>query len=259
MIILYKYMLTHTMEYKNMIAELVREKIEATNPLDILSFKDFNESSTEKLAVAKELSNLFKRGILKKISKGMYYKPKFSRFGELSPSDDEILMKYLELSMDKVGYISGVNVYRGMGLTTQISREYVIMNDTRQGIININNIQIKFIKTPIQIQKELSEEDITSLCILDALQDIKNIPACTPSNALKILTYRIKELSQEQKQKLYSFALFYKPMVRALLGLILDQIGEQKFAIQLKATLNPLTKFQVGLTSGLSGKQWNIV
>lgn len=242
-----------------MIAELVREKIEATNPLDILSFKDFNESSTEKLAVAKELSNLFKRGILKKISKGMYYKPKFSRFGELSPSDDEILMKYLELSTNKIGYISGINVYRGMGLTTQLSKEYVLMNDTRQGILNINNIQIKFIKTAVQTQEELSEADITSLCILDALQDIKNIPACTPSNALRILTYRIKELSQEQKQKLYSFSLFYKPMVRALLGLIFDKIGEQKLVISLKETLNPLTKFQVGVTSDLSSKQWNII
>lgn len=243
-----------------MIAELVRQKIEATNPLDILSFKDFNESSTEKMAVAKELSNLFKKGILKKISKGMYYKPEFSRFGELSPTDNDILMKYLELSTNKIGYISGTNVYRGMGLTTQLSREFVIVSDTRQqGIINIRKTIIRFVKSPLQVENPLNISEISLLCILDALQDIKNIPACTPSNALKMLTYRIKELSQEQKQKLYSFSLFYKPMVRALLGLLFERSGDQQLSILLKSTLNPLTKFKIGLNSNLSGKQWNII
>lgn len=242
-----------------MIAERIREKVEATTPLAIMSFKDFPESYSEKIAVAKELSNLFKKGILKRVSKGMYYKPKYSRFGELSPSDDELITKYIELTTNKVGYISGTNVYRGMGLTTQVSKEYVIVNDTKQGTININNIQIKFIKSPIKIQEEPSENDILLLCILDALQDIKEIPACTPSNAIRILDYHIKELSQEQKQKLYSFALFYKPMVRALLGLLLERNGEQQLSALLKTTLNPLTKFQVGLNSNLSGKQWNII
>lgn len=242
-----------------MIMEEVRKQIESVEPMKIISYADFSELSEQKITVAKELSNLFKKGILRRISKGMYYKPAYSRFGELPPADTDILMKYLELSTDKIGYISGTNVYRGMGLTTQLSKEFVIVNDTRQGAVNIQNIRIKFIKTPVKTNEELNESDFYLLCILDALLDIKSIPSCTPSRAVTMISNLVAVLSEEKKQRLYTFSLSYRPMVKALLGLIFERIGEKRLSSQLKSTLNPLTKFQVGLNSSLSGNQWNIL
>lgn len=244
----------------SMIAQEVRKKVETVKALQILTYNEFNNFNTEeKQAVAKELSNLFKKGILKRVAKGMYYKPSYSRFGELSPTDTDLLIKYLELTKDKIGYLSGTNIYRRMGLTTQLSKEFVIMNDTKKGILNMQDIHIKFVKSPIILKENLPNEDIKLLQILDALLDIKNIPACTPSNAVTIILYLVKNLQKEEKQKLYFFSLSYKPMVRALLGLIFNTISEIELSESIKKTLNPLTKFQVGLENNLLLKEWNII
>lgn len=244
----------------SMIAQEVRKKVETVKVLQILTYNEFNNFNTEeKQAVAKELSNLFKKGILRRVAKGMYYKPSYSRFGELSPTDTDLLIKYIELTKDKIGYLSGTNIYRRMGLTTQLSKEFVIMNDTKKGILNMQDIHIKFVKSPIILKENLPNEDIKLLQILDALLDIKNIPACTPSNAVTIILYLVKNLQKEEKQKLYFFSLSYKPMVRALLGLIFNTISEIELSESIKKTLNPLTKFQVGLENNLLLKEWNII
>lgn len=239
-----------------MIADAVREKIETIEPTSIFSYSDFSYLEKDKLAVAKALSNLFKKGILKRISKGMYYKPSYSRFGELSPTDTDIINKFLELTKKNIAYLSGTNIYRKMGLTTQLSKEYVIVNDTKQGIIEIQNITIRFMKTPVLE----TVKDISYLQLLDAIADIKNISGTTPSKACEIILSKIKAMTFKERKELVKLGLYYKPMTRALLGAIVDLFKEKELSLSLKNTLNPLTSFQIGISEKVlpNKSQWHI-
>ena len=46
-------------------------------------------------AAAKALSRMAARGVIKRYKKGMYYKPKQTIFGEIKPSEEELLKSYL--------------------------------------------------------------------------------------------------------------------------------------------------------------------
>lgn len=59
--------------------------------------------------------------MLRRISKGRYYKPGKSRFGELLPSESEIVKDFLEKDGKVVGYIMGTRAFAALALTTQIS------------------------------------------------------------------------------------------------------------------------------------------
>ena len=47
------------------------------------------------IAAAKAIERLIAKGVAKRVSNGVFYKPKKSVFGELKPSEDELLKQYL--------------------------------------------------------------------------------------------------------------------------------------------------------------------
>lgn len=244
---------------ERMISDIVKARVETLEQEKIIRYADFSELDKEKQAVAKALSNLFKKGVLRRVSKGMYYKPSYSRFGELPLEDTTIINKYLEVSKKNISYLSGMTIYRGWGLTTQVSKEYLIMNDTRTGSIDINNMTIRFVKTPVS--EKINDKDIKLLQILDAFSDIKVIPDCTTTFACKRLTSLIDVLPDENKEKLVDLSRYYQPMVRAVLGCILEKLNKIKLSSSLKNTLNPLTSFSLGISEEFlpNKAKWKIV
>ena len=242
-----------------MIADKVRDQVKNLETSKLLVYTDFSYPENDKQAIAKELSNLFKKGILRRVSKGMYYKPSFSRLGEVPLSDNEIIHKCLEISKKNIAYLSGTNVYRSMGFTTQLSKEYVIMNDTKQGFNEIQNIYISFVKSPVL--EKINETDIKILQIIDAISDIKNIPACTPSNACTILVSLLKNLTVQEKERLSILVQYYKPMVRSIVGAIFQINGEENLSLIMKKNINSLTFFHIGISEQVlpNKSQWHII
>jgi len=62
-----------------------------------------------------------KSGKLSKLSKGKYYKPENSSFGNLQPKQAEIVKDLLEDGGKIVGYLTGYSIYNQLVLTTQVS------------------------------------------------------------------------------------------------------------------------------------------
>ena len=77
------------------INEKVVLKIKRILEGEIFTYKDFSFLENEN-AVALALSRLVKKGLIKRIAKGMYYKPKVSKYGVLKPNENEILKKILK-------------------------------------------------------------------------------------------------------------------------------------------------------------------
>lgn len=226
------------------IVRQVREEIDTFEPGTILTYASFSIPQDKFVNLAKSLSTLCKEGVIKRMTKGMYYKPSFSRFGEQMPTDEAIINTCIESNRKTIAYVSGTNIYRQMGFTTQLSREYVVMNDTRQGVRTIQNLIIRFVKSPV---REVVKE-IKYLQLLDAISDIKNIPACTPNDLSRNILVKIKMMPLRERKQLVRLAFYYKPRTRALLGAFMEHLGEKALSATLRETLNPLTSFHIGIS-----------
>ena len=123
--------------------------------------------------------------------------------------------------------------------------------------VKIDNINLKFVPKRVDVKVE----DIYLLQILDAIKDIKKIPATTPSQSFVYLKNLIEKESSENQIKLTKYAKKYTPRTKALLGAILKELGNNECAYELKDSLNALTTFKLDISSEIikDKKYWNIV
>lgn len=212
--------------------------------------------TNNKSSVAIELSRLFKKGYIKKISKGKYYKPKKRRFGEIGPSSDEKIKSFL-INTKGNNYETGYNSFLNLGLTSQVANMTVIATNKSKQKIKLDNLNIKFVQKKLNVKKE----DIFLLQILDALKDVKKIPGTTADDAVAILKEIIQELSDEKQESITKYSKEYMPRVKALLGAILKDAGKWNLSYQIKQELNPITKYSIGISIKTlpNKKDWNIL
>ena len=209
------------------IAQITRSFIQNIEEGKLFTYNDI--PSTKKITISIELSRLYKKGLIKKLSKGKYYKPKVRIFGELSPSSEETIKSFL---IDTKGnnYETGYNSYLNLGLTTQVANIIVIASDLKNKKIKIDNINIKFVQKKLNVKKE----DIYLLQILDALENIKSIPGTNINDALLILKKIIKDLSDKKQKLITKYAKDYAPRARVILGAILKELGQWELSYIIK-------------------------
>ncbi len=236
------------------VAKLTRNFIEQIESGKVFTYVDIPSDKISTVTV--ELSRLYKQGVIKKISKGKYYKPKKTRFGEIGPNSKEKLNSYINATK-KLSYETGLNSFRQLGLTTQVPNVITIATDKSNRRIKVDNLNIKFVRKRVNAPKKYTK----LLQILDALKDIKSIPDTTPSEALLYLKNYISKLNNIEQQKLSFFAREYTPRTKALLGAILKDLGMWEEAYRIKARLNPLTKYKLGIKDSVlkNKKEWGII
>jgi hypothetical protein len=221
------------------VAKITRDFIEQIEDTKIFTYNDI--PSNKKSSVAIELSRLFKKGVIKKISKGKFYKPKQTRFGEIAPSDEEIAKSYL---VEENAYITGYGGYNQLGLTTQIPNVITIASNRVPSRISVKNVNIRFVPNIANS----GEKETQILQILDALRDIKNIPDNSPNDVVLLIKKIVKKFEEKKIKKMLELVNKYPPRVKALLGAILKEMGRWEEAYLLKEMLNPLTRYKIGIS-----------
>ena len=223
----------------------------------VFTYADFTMEVDKKEAVIKALNRMAASGKLAKLSKGKYYKPEQTIFGNLQPPQSQVVKDLLEEDGKVIGYLTGFSIYNQLGLTTQVSNTIQIgRNEIRPGFKR-ERYTISFIK-----QKNiLTKENTPLLQILDAIRTIKKIPDASLESSCKRLLAILKGLSEKEKGTLVRLALKYPPATRALLGALLDELQQGSFTDQLFKTLNPITKYKLtGVAKVLNAtEKWNIV
>ena len=193
---------------------------------------------------AKALERLQKQGVIKKVSKGVFYKPEQTVFGELKPDYSELLRSYLFENGKRIAYETGTSLYNRMGLTTQLAFRIKIASRGKR--ININRGTLK--ADAVKSYAEVTDSNYETLGILDAFKDMKLIPDCSETQAVSRLSAIVKKLNDKQIASLIKYALLYPPRVRALVGAILENNGSKLRGLEnLKASINPLTTIKLGL------------
>lgn len=223
----------------------------------VFTYADFITEVSSKEALIKALNRLVKTGKIAKLSKGKYYKPESTHFGNLAPNQAQVVKDLLEENGKIVGYLTGYSIYNRLGLTTQVSNVIQIgKNQIRPGFKR-ERYTISFV-----LQKNtITKENTPLLQILDAIRYIKKIPDTTVEVSCKRLLSIVKDISGEDKSTIVRLALKYPPMVRALLGVLLDQLQVGSVSEPLYKSLNPITKYKLKGAANIlpAAEKWNIV
>ncbi|WP_162428198.1 DUF6088 family protein [Pontibacter pudoricolor] len=238
------------------IMQLVREKVKQTPPGQLLTYADFKLKDSHFEALAAALSRLAKQGMLERLGRGRYYKPKETIFGNIQPTE-KVLIDKLKVSGSKVkGYESGIGLYNQLGLTTQVAQEVTLMTKKQRRTARFGKTKVRFMQSPT----DFKAPDIDKLQLLDALRDFKKIPDRNSAQIIAILRKHLTALTEREQKRLVQLALDYNPATRALLGALLAQLGQLEKAIKLKQSLNPLTSYKLGIPEAVlpNAKDWNI-
>jgi len=95
--------------------------------------------------VERVLSRLVVSGEIKRIRRGIYYIPENSRWGEVPPSQSNII-KALSRSMNTDFIPDGANALYQLGLTQQVPMKHVYLTDKQISTISIGKTDIEFKK-----------------------------------------------------------------------------------------------------------------
>lgn len=237
------------------VAEKIERSINRMKEGTTFNYQQFGIDQSEYTAAAKAIERLIKKGIIKRVSTGVFYKPKQSVFGELKPREEELLKPYLFQDGKRIAYITGGSLYNRMGLTTQVPKTIKVASKVKRVTTKIGKTQVK----PVKSYVDVTNENYSLLEILDALKDFKLIPDLDKRIALALLRNKIEKLSEINRSKMIRYALKYPPRATALLGAILEL--SKKYDLEsLKTNLNPLTSYKLGIKEEIlpTAPKWNI-
>lgn len=201
-------------------------------------------------AVAQTLSRLSKRGVIRRISKGLYYRPRKTPFGESKPSPSQF--HSLNIQRKEV-FPAGNAASNLLGFTTQNAAKIeVATNGLSLPRSIVGQDTIIHTRRP-ESWKNLSTKDAA---LLDFLRQGGKTSELSPKETVKQLLKHFDE--KHQFERLIQVAESEPPRVRAILGAIGQQIGCQKdILVTLRRSLNPLSKFNFGNLIALKyAKQW---
>lgn len=222
----------------------------------VFTYEDFMSEVNGKEAVIKALNRLAASGKIAKLSKGKYYKPEKTPFGQLEPSQYQVVKDLLENDGRTVGYLTGFSIYNQLGLTTQVSNTIQVGKNEVRPKFKRGKYSIAFIRQ----KNTITKENIPLLQLLDAIRYIKKIPDASIASSCKRLITIIKDLSAQDRDTMVRLAKKYPPATRALLGALLERTGDG-MNMQLLGSLNPITKYKLkGVADVLpNAEKWNIV
>ena len=226
------------------LAKEIRKKIKSLPEGKTFGYDDLRIAKDDYTTAAKALERLQKEGLIKKVSKGVFYKPEQTVFGELKPDYNELLRPYLFENGKRVAYETGTSLYNRLGLTTQMAFRIKIASRGKRININRENLKADAVKS----YAEVTDNNYETLGLLDAFKDIKKIPDSSVAQAIKRLSTIVNELNDKQTESFIKYALMYPPRVRALVGAVLENIGKKPKGVEkLKESLNPLTTIKMGV------------
>lgn len=234
-----------------MVSKSIKRKILDFEMGKVFRLEDLGLPRSAYNAAVVALGRLVQSGEIERLSPGVYYKPKQTRFGVVGPSMEERFRDLLYDGDAPIGYLTGFYVFNLFGLTTQQSSTLEIgtnfpKRNTKRGIYDIRFV---LQKNPI------SQDNIEMLRLLDCLKWIKKIPDTTIDKSYTLLEKKVNKYAKEERKQLVELSLKYTPLTRALLG---SMLPDELLAMTLHRTLNPLTRFRIGLSPTLVSSQWNI-
>jgi len=200
-------------------------------------------------AVNQALSRLARAGEVVRVSKGIYYRPRITRFGHTQPSQNEIQQLSTKRNLQPAG-VSAANL---LGFTTQnaIQGEFAISaNSAPRKIVGS--------RARLHTRRPITWDnlDASDAALLDFLRFRGRLSELPPTETKRRLLTYFKQ--GDRFERLAKIAEAEPPRVRAMIGAIGQEIGKSsKELASLRQGLNPVSKFDFGILGNLRyAKQW---
>ena len=237
--------------------ETIRNTINRFATGFVFTTLDFPVDVSKQATVNRILNNMVAAGQIRRLSKGRFYKPQISEFGELQPDIDQVVKDLIEKNGKPVGYITGNTIFNKYGLTSQVPADLQIAVRKEKKPIVRGTYQINFVSQPNTITKE----NIPVLQLLDCLRFFKTIPGTSPEQACQRLIEIFRELDSKQVLAAKKLVLKYNPASIALLGAILENACPDEDVSTLYKALNHLSTYKLGMleTALPNSKKWHII
>ena len=127
-------------------AKKITKKIDLMQTGTIFKYQQLNITPSEYSAATKAIERLITKGIVKRVSTGLFYKPIITVFGELRPREAELIKSYLFEKNNRIAYITGTALYNRMGLTTQVPNTIKLACRSKRISINTENYKSRIYK-----------------------------------------------------------------------------------------------------------------
>lgn len=240
------------------IQQSIQKKIDRFAPGKIITYRnlsDLHEACPS--AVAKGMERLVRKGVLVRQRPGVFYKPEQGRFGPLALQESEILRQFMFEDGRLTGYLSGPDAFRALGITTQVANTVTIATPRIRRRVELEGLSIRFLQSRV---KTIQQGDIPKLQLLDAMSRIRKVPDVDIDKAVKKMIAILADYSDKDRERVFLLAKKYGPRVKALLGAILQDIGRDDLAMQLKSRLNPSTAYKIGVSADVlpNKTEWSI-
>lgn len=230
-------------------AGLVRQRIERGGER-LWRLEDFRDLPFT--AVAQALSRLTRRGVIERLSKGVYYRTRDTAFGKSRPNPAAIQKL---ASRRKTVFPSGIAAANLLGFTTQTAR---------RGEVATSGLSLprKLIGNDTVIHTRRPEAWVglsdTDAALLDFLRRGGKTSELSPDETVRKTITLVSE--KGCFERFVKIADSEPPRVRAMLGAIGEQLKKSPAAMRrLRASLNPFSRFPFGLLSGLPcARNWQV-
>lgn len=162
----------------------------------------------------KVLERMTKDELLNRLTKGLYYRPKKTRFGTVPLSEGKITEYYANH-----GVVLGYVMYNKYGLTTKVGKKInVLSRNVAEEKKNIGNVSVE------KTRMELNEKTMPVIETLDVLQNYSQIEDLNRSALSSFLSSFSKEYSDSATEYVLENRK-YKKRTIAFLKAILDYKG----------------------------------
>ncbi len=216
-------------------AKQIRDRIERSNN-SYWRHNDF--ADLPPFAVSQTLSRLVKAGVLERVSKGLYYRPRITRFGRSHPTQSEIQ----SLPIPQIVLPAGISAANLLGLSTQ--------NAVRGEFATAAaSVPRKILGTRARIHTSRPADwnslSPTNAALLDLLRSRGKFSELSDGETQQRLLDYLRQ--DDCFARLLEIANTEPPRVRAMLGALGQELNKSTQQLApLRQSLNPVSRFDFG-------------
>lgn len=178
-------------------AAYIEELIKGIVPGELIFQSDFHGLATDN-AIRQIIFRLVKKGLVKKISNGIFYKPELHpKFGELKPDAEKVAMALAKRDRVRIRP-SGGTALNKLGISTQVPTKLTFATDGRPRIFKVGNVPVRFKATT---SKKLSTTGEISSLVIQALDEM-DIDKIDPQTCARLKELIAKENPEILKEDL---------------------------------------------------------
>lgn len=201
------------------IAMMVKQYVENCKEREPIFVKDIEVEDQYKNARDITFHRLEKENKIRAYKKGIYYKPKYTMFGELGINKEQLILKqYIKQANHINGYYTGPVLWNNWNITTQVPNRIWIANNKIRRTTEVDDLKVKLVKPKTNID----EYNYEILQILDTIDQIDLIQDINWNNYIEALTTKLEKFDVVQLNYTINITKNYRKFVNNFAGALIE-------------------------------------